>query len=184
MRGAAVKSIQVDRDIYDYLLAQGLGAGQSASAILRRALVQTIEIDDDLYAYLLTLAVSIGESPSSILRRELKLDEHHPDPVDPPPPTRIDFRIPAGTGPAAWNARERPVMGIVGQTLRIFNDDAVGHRLHTNGAPFPHGDTDIAPGGFSDFVLRAPFDLNPPQPLYDHNFGPPAQFWITVRPAG
>ena len=31
---------------------------------------------------------------------------------------------------------EPAVKGIVGQTLRIYNDDSVAHELHTNGQPF------------------------------------------------
>ena len=51
-------------------------------------------------------------------------------------------------------------MGIVGQTLRIYNDDNVSHRLHTNGVPFQHPSADTAPGTFSDFELHNVFDLD------------------------
>jgi hypothetical protein len=56
LREEAVKSIQVDGDVYAYLVAHGMGAGHSASDVLRQALFHAIDIDDDLYAYLISLA--------------------------------------------------------------------------------------------------------------------------------
>jgi predicted CopG family antitoxin len=176
-----VKTIRIGQDVYNYLLAHGMGAGESASAVLRRELTRTIEIDDELHTYILSLAVEIGESASDILRRELKLGEP-PSPGGPTDPTRIEFRIPAGTGSGAWNTHEHPVAGTVGQMLRIFNDDTVPHRLHTSGVPFPHAAADILPGQSGDFVLQTPFEPTTQSTLYDHNFGPGARFWITVRP--
>ena len=41
-------TVQVDLDVYNYLVAQGMGGAETASSILRRALLHTIEIDDDL----------------------------------------------------------------------------------------------------------------------------------------
>ena len=33
----------------------------------------------------------------------------------------------------------------------------------------------------ADFLLFAPFDSEVDHPLYDHDYGPTAAFWITVR---
>jgi SeqA-like protein len=172
-----VKSIQVDSHVFEYLKAHGMGAGQSASDVLRSLLLHTIEINDDLFAYLISLASTPGEAANTILRRELDIDE---SPAQ--PPALIEFHIAAGTGSNPWNSRDTAVAGIVGQTLRIHNDDTVPHRLHTPGVPFPHAANDTAPGTFSDFVLTQAFNLDTPG-IYDHNFGPGARFWIGVQPA-
>ena len=74
------------------------------------------------------------------------------------------------------------IEAVVSNTLRIFNDDSVPHRLHTAGIPFPHPNADIAPGQSAAFVLQAPFDATVSEPLHDHAGGPTAQFWILVRP--
>jgi hypothetical protein len=174
-------SVQVDLEVYNYLVAHGMGAGgETASSILRRVLMHTIDIDDDLFTYLSSLATSPGESIASILRRELDVQGE----PDNPPATRIEFHIAAGTGAGPWNTADHPVLGIVGQTLRIFNDDAVAHRPHTPGVPFSHAANDIAPGTSADFVLQAPYDPGANTQLYDHDFGPNAKFWISVRAAG
>jgi predicted CopG family antitoxin len=173
-----VKSIQVDGQVFDHLKAHGMGAGQSASDVLRSLLLRTIEIDDELYAYLMSLASAPGETPNNILRRELDIGE---SPTQ--PPAIIEFHIPAGTGSNSWNARGTAVMGVVGQTLRIHNDDNVAHRLHTSGAPFPHAANDTTPGTFSDFVLAQPYSLDTMPGIYDHNFGQSARFWISVQAA-
>ena len=93
------------------------------------------------------------------------------------------FTFPAGTGLGPWNTRDHAVMGVVGQTLRIYNDDNANHRLHTDGVPFQHPAADTAPGTFSDFVLHDVFDLDTNPGLYDHDVGQTARFWISVRPA-
>jgi hypothetical protein len=171
--------VHVDLDVYKYLVAQGMGGAETASSILRRALLHTIEIDDDLLTYLMSLANSPGESVASILRRELHLQNNAPN----PPPARIEFHIAAGTGAGPWNTADRSVAGVVGQTLRIFNDDSVAHRPHTDGVPFPHPATDIVPGSFADFPLQSPYDPATDLPIYDHDQGPGARFWITVHPS-
>ena len=172
-----VASVRVDLDVYNYLVGQGMGGAETASSVLRRTLLHTIEIDDDLLTYLKSLAASPGESIGSILRRELHLQGGDA----PPPGAQIEFHISAGTGAGPWNTADSSVVGIVGQTLRIFNDDAVAHRLHTDGSPFPHPASNIAPGSFADYPLQSPCDgaTN----LYDHDHGPAARFWITVRPS-
>lgn len=173
-----MKSIQIEQDIYDQLLSMA-SAGESPARVLRRALhapqpLVSLDVDDDLYAWLSTRAVSIGESASSIIRRELS---------GPPPGTgqrTVEFHIPAGTGAGAWNTQASPVVATVGDTLRIFNDDAVPHRLHTDNVPFPHPSGDIPPGVSADFLLTDPF--TGVAPLSDHDFGPSARFWIVVHP--
>jgi hypothetical protein len=176
--GVAVKSIQVDSQVFDYLTAHGMGAGQSASDVLRSLLLRTIEIDDELYAYLMSLASAPSETANSILRRELDIGE---SPAQ--PPALIEFHIPAGTGGNPWNTRDTAVKGVVGQTLRIHNDDNVAHRLHTSGAPFPHAANDTLPGTFTDVVLAQPYALDTTPGIYDHNHGQGARFWISVQAA-
>jgi len=94
----------------------------------------------------------------------------------------VEFHIPAGTGGLAWNSAASIVIASVGDTLRIVNDDAMSHELHTNGAPFPHPTSDIAPGASADYVLQSPYEPVNSGALYDHRFGPPSQFWIRVVP--
>ena len=68
-REEALKSIQVDGNVYAFLVGHGMGPGQSASDVLRQALFHAIDIDDDLYAYLMSLASGAGETANAILRR-------------------------------------------------------------------------------------------------------------------
>ena len=177
-----MKTVEIDRDIYDYL-AKRAEAGESLAVVIRRELnvsppVETVEIEDDTYQFILSRSTRLGESASEILRRELRMGEGAP----PVPGRIVAFRIASGTGSRPWNAREAMVVATVGDTLRIVNDDAVPHRLHTNGAPFPHPGSDTMPGTATDFVLEAPFDPFQDGPLYNHNAGNDAEFWITVRP--
>lgn len=72
------------------------------------------------------------------------------------------------------------VTAVVGDTLRISNDDSVAHRLHTSGRPFPHPANDIFPGQTADFVLLTTYDPDAEGPLVDHDQGPLSQFWIRV----
>ena len=170
------RTIQVDRDVLDYLETTRLSPDEPILETLRRELgVVALDVDDETYAYLLSRALVIGETASQILRREFGLHE----PIDDPGPSVVEFRIPAGTGPRPWNTRISPVFATVGGMLRIVNDDSVPHELHTNGAPFPHAANAIPPGGSAEFRLETPFDGV--EPLYDHNFGPAAEFWIKVR---
>jgi len=176
-----MKTIQIDRDVINYLISKAVKPGEIPSAILRRELhlsqpTEAVEIDDDTYDYLLSKTVNLGESASDIIRRELKLDAK---PIV--GAKSVVFHIPAGTGIQPWNTRERIIDAVVGDTLLLVNDDSVPHRLHTTGIPFPHPGTDIMPGQTAGFVLQAPFDPGPSQPLHDHAAGPNAQFWIIVR---
>jgi predicted CopG family antitoxin len=184
-----VKTIQIDLDIYEYLVSKAVDIGESPSRILRRELdlpalpnKKEIDVDDDVYGYLVSKSSDLGESASDILRRELHL-ESSPDHEHDGGPRTVEFHIPAGTGTNAWNTREQAVVATVGDRLRIVNDDSVPHRLHTNGAPFPHPADSIAPGQSQDFGLQTPFDPGVNSPLHDHNSGTTAAFWIIVRSA-
>jgi predicted CopG family antitoxin len=178
-----VKTIKIDQDVYNYLISKAATVGESPSLILRRELhllqpTETIEIDDDTYNFLVSKTANFGETASNILRRELNLDNGpQPDPAG-----MIVFHILAGTGTQPWNTQESAIVATIGDTLRVVNGDSIPHRLHTNGNPFQHPITDIPPGQSADFVLQTPFDSSAlSQPLYDHNAGPNAQFWINVR---
>jgi hypothetical protein len=181
-----MKSIQVDQDVYNYLLSKAVEAGEAPAKILRRELhlappPVTIEIEDDVYAYLVAKTVTLGDSASDILRRELHIDGG-PAPEPGHGAGVVEFHIPAGTGGNAWNEPDHPVLAAVGGTLRVVNDDSVPHRLHTDGSPFPHAADSIAPGGSADYLLQSTFEPAG-HPLYDHNFGPTASFWIKVTAA-
>lgn len=173
-----MKTIHIDRSIHDFLASKAAVPDEALASILRRELQvpepeEAIEIDDESYNFLLSKAVNLGESPSVILRRILHLD----DDGGPIPPGLVTFHIPAGTGTQAWNAVKTALQAKVGDTFRLVNDDAVPHRLHTNGAPFLHPANDIPPGQSADFVLERAFRG---EPLFDHAAGLNAQFFITV----
>jgi len=187
-----MKQISVDQDVFEFLASKANAPGEPLAAVLRRALAvppaqKTLEIDEDTYAFIAARTAVIGESVSDILRRELLAGGAAPGgPASPAPPapgpTTVVFRIPSGTGGRAWNDGSGRVIAKVGDTLRIINDDSVGHRLHTSGRPFPHPDTDIFPGGSADFVLQTPFDPSADGPLSDHDQGPQAIFFLEVAP--
>jgi predicted CopG family antitoxin len=181
-----VKKIDIEQELYAFLLSRAQTPGESPSDILRRELrlpppVQTIDVDDDVYNYLASHAAVIGESASDILRRELPVGDEHGDGDD---AGVIEFHIPAGTGSKPWNTRETMLVGTVGGTLRLVNDDSMPHRLHTSGAPFPHMSADIAAGETRDVTLKSAFEPTATSVLYDHNAGPAAEFWLRVRAAG
>ncbi len=104
-----------------------------------------------------------------------------PDPTPDPMAAVVTFRIASGTGRGAWNTEANPVRVTVGQTLRIYNDDSIVHRLHTNGAPCNHQPNDTPPGGFFDCVVSrtiVPSNAG----TYDHNIGTGARFYINAVP--
>lgn len=87
----------------------------------------------------------------------------------------VVFTIPAGAGASDWNTGENPVEMTVGDTLRLVNKDTVAHRLHTDGAPFPHQAEPLPSGASVDLVTSEPFTGS----LYCH-LHPSSQFWIEV----
>ena len=92
----------------------------------------------------------------------------------------VEFHIKAGTANKSWNTRDTMVVVHIGDTLRIINDDVIQHRLHTNGAPCPHG-PNFAPGTSFDCVISKVFDPGESNPLYDHNVGSKAEFWLKAE---
>ena len=89
----------------------------------------------------------------------------------------VEFRIPDGTGQGVWNDADTPIEATIGSVIRFFNDDSIPHRLHTNGAPCPHGPK-IEPGESWDCEVTKPFSSSEKGPLYDHYAGPKAEVWI------
>jgi len=178
-----MKTIHVDRDIFDFLVSRAQ-AGESPGLVLRRELhvpqpTESVEVDDATYDYIVSRTAELGESASDILRRELRIGGAPP----PAPSSTIVFTIPAGTGSQPWNTQATELVAAVGNVLQIVNDDAVPHRLHTTGQPFPHPATDIMPGQSDSFVLQTAYDPRLRGPLHDHAAGTTAEFWITVLPA-
>lgn len=88
----------------------------------------------------------------------------------------VVFTIPQGTGSGDWNTPDSKVVMNVGDTLRLVNNDSMAHRLHTDGAPFPHAADNLAPGASVDFVTTDPLAGW----LYCHIHGQTSQFWIDV----
>lgn len=98
--------------------------------------------------------------------------------------SRVVFRIPANTGTSPWNSSAAPVLTFVGQTLRICNNDARGHQLHTNGNPCPHQPNTMATGAFYDCAINNTNGVNATTGIvngtYDHNIGTNAAFYIRI----
>lgn len=92
----------------------------------------------------------------------------------------IVFTIPPGTGAGSWNTSATPVVGKVGDTLRLVNGDSMPHRLHTDGDPFGHPAASVGPGQVADYVLNSSFT----GALYCHDHGMNSKFWITVTGPG
>ncbi|HEX7071378.1 MAG TPA: hypothetical protein VF190_11255 [Rhodothermales bacterium] len=194
-----MKTIQIARDIFDFLATKAAETGDSPAVVLRRELgvpepTLPLEVDDDTYQFILSRSQSVGESASDILRRELELGSVPPGPgpspapepqpePEPGQPRVLEFRIRSGIGAQPWNEESSPVIGRVGDTLRLINDDFLPHKLHTRGTPFPHASIDILPQHSFDHLLLAPHDPVIDGPLFDHNSGQSAQFWISVSPA-
>lgn len=108
-------------------------------------------------------------------------DEPQLDPAAQGDPNIVVFRIASGTGTGSWNTQQTMIRATVGQTVRFVNDDTIVHRLHTNGAPCPHG-TQFQPGSTYDCVVTRTFN-SAAGPLYDHNVGTSAQVWIETTNA-
>ena len=100
----------------------------------------------------------------------------------PTPPVNVnivEFRIRAGTGKGAWDTSATAPVAFVGQTLRVYNDDNVVHRMHTPGTPCPHEGMDTAPNASADCVLSSAHSPTAVD-LYDHNNGTSATFYLNV----
>lgn len=92
----------------------------------------------------------------------------------------VVFRIPAGTGAGDWNTPETTVVARYGDLLRLVNGDSMSHQVHTDGAPFPHQSSSLAPGESEDIELIAPYDSTASGALYCHIHGPNSEFWVQV----
>ncbi len=95
-------------------------------------------------------------------------------------PAVVEFHILKGTAGGVWNTKETIVKVKIGDTLRLVNDDTVDHRMHTNGAPCDHGDT-FKPGTTYDCKIGKAFDATKSGPLYDHEYGSKAEFWVLAE---
>ena len=134
----------------------------------------------------ISLSVSIVSEGRSYVSRMMSIPcvaagttSPTPEPTPAPNATMVTFRIPAGTARGAWNTLANPVQVKIGQTLRIYNDDSIVHRLHTNGAPCGHQPNDTPPGGFFDCVVSrtiVPSNAG----TYDHNIGTGARLYINA----
>jgi hypothetical protein len=101
-------------------------------------------------------------------------------PALPPPkngPDLVTFRIVSGTGGSPWNTSAQPVQVFVGQTLTIFNDDSIVHRVHASGAPFDHQPDSIVVNGSSSFVILKAHSATATD-VYDHDSSTSAIFYI------
>lgn len=87
---------------------------------------------------------------------------------------RIVFRIPAGTGVAAWNSAASAVLLFVGQTLRVCNDDTINHQLRTGGQPCAAQGAPMSKGQFYDCAIANTTTTG----LYDQIAGTNAAFYI------
>ena len=92
----------------------------------------------------------------------------------------IEFHIKSGTGSGSWNKQEESIKAKLGDTIRFYNDDTVGHQLHTNGAPCNHGPY-MPSAGSSDCKVKEGYSSRSEGPLYDHGYGKNAQVWIEVE---
>lgn len=89
----------------------------------------------------------------------------------------VEFHIKPGTGSQPFNTPDDPVRVVVGQTLRVINDDATPHLIHTFGSPCPHGDKTMRTGDYWDCQIGSVHRASD-EDIYDHNLGPDTQFYI------
>lgn len=94
-------------------------------------------------------------------------------------PNRVVFRIGAGTGTGPWNTQSNAVLVFVGQTLRIYNDDTVNHRLVTPGQPCAPQAAASPPGGYYDCAVSSEHS-GMATDLYDADAGASAVFYVTA----
>lgn len=93
-------------------------------------------------------------------------------------PNIVEFHIKAGTGAKPWNTAAETVTVKIGQTLRLINDDTITHRLHTGGAPCPHGENFAAGKTFDCKVTKELDPVANPGTTYDHIAGETALFFV------
>ena len=89
----------------------------------------------------------------------------------------VEFHIKPNTGSLSFNSPDDPVRVVVGQTLRVINDDATAHLIHTNGSPCSHGDKTMKTGDYWDCKIQYAHRADE-EDIYDHNLGPDTQFYI------
>lgn len=111
--------------------------------------------------------------------------EPAPEPEEetlPEPGSIVEFQIAEGTGTAAWNTKDDPVVVYDGQVLKITNFDNRNHRMHASQeAPVPHGG-DLVPGQSEEYVVSGTMSVGDEAMLWDHNDGRSAAFWVEARP--
>ena len=99
------------------------------------------------------------------------------------PNNLVTYTIVNGQGNAPWGSPLSPIKGVVGQVLRIINNDIVAHAIHTiNGAPFDHTN-DIAPGATINLMLEKPITTTATNPLtWKHNSNPIIPIYFAITP--
>ncbi len=122
-----------------------------------------------------------ADGSTTVLASQRTTSELIIDACGPSSSVRSVFRIANGTNANPWNSSASPIVVYVGQTLRICNDDAVSHQLHTDGNPCAHQPATMARGQFYDCAITnitgAPANA-PYTGLYDHIAGTNAAFYV------
>lgn len=138
--------------------------------------------DDDIAAQeALKTTPTDGDKAEVVVEKPIGTPIETPVIVPPVDTNIVVFRIKAGTGNGGWNNQNDIINAEIGQTIRVFNDDNVIHRLHTgNNAPCPHG-INIPVGGSKDCVVGKAFDSNTSNGVYDHIAGTSAKIWIKAK---
>lgn len=148
--------------------------------------------------YFLSLLVLVGcnsdkfSMPDSFSPTQKDHEDHDhgtdnttPEPPEPSPPNNlVTYTIVNGHGAAPWGSLSNPIRGVVGQVLRIVNNDQRSHQIHTDGNPFNHT-VSIPSNTTMDFPLLRPITTGATSPsTYEHNFGPssPIYFAVTAAP--
>ena len=90
---------------------------------------------------------------------------------------QVNFSIAAGTNMNPWNTTATAVETFIGQTLKITNNDSIVHQFHTDGKPCGHGNA-INPGASTNCVIASAYSYTTNGPLYDHNIGTKAAFYV------
>lgn len=104
-------------------------------------------------------------------------------PVGPPTSNLVTYTIVNGHGSAPWGSLSNPIRGVVGQVLRIINNDSSNHQIHTAGNPFNHTEG-IGSNTMMDFTLLRPITTTSITPsTYEHNFGPSSPIYFAVTAA-